>query len=39
MRTKLYNIIFLLFISGVLTAQNSDSLRLVIGAMHFDLPV
>jgi len=39
MRTKLYPIIALLMISGTLIAQNSDSLRQVISAMHFDLPV
>ena len=39
MRTKLYSIISFLMISGILNAQNSDSLRQVISSMHFDLPV
>ena len=39
MRTKLYFLISLLMISGILNAQNSASLRQVIAAMHFDLPV
>ena len=39
MRTKLYPIISFLMISGILNAQNSDSLRQVISSMHFDLPV
>jgi len=39
MRIKLYLIIYLLMISGILNAQNSDSLRRVISTLHFDLPV
>ena len=39
MRTKLYPIIAFLMISGALNAQNSDSLRRVISAIHLDLPV
>ena len=39
MKMRLSVVCCLLMVSGVLSAQNSDSLRQVIKAMHFDLPI